>query len=128
MPLLLDRFRLHDTGNRLDEDLPARRLGAELSPTGRCEPVVPELALALFVQFPLRRDQALSLEAMKGRVERSVLETQDIPGGVVDVPRNVVPVPRSTLQGAENQHVERALNEYALFLGSLCHGRVSTLE
>ena len=104
---------LEDAADGVNQLLPTRRLRDQLLSTDRSQPVVPGLSIVLG-GTPERRDPAAILEAVQCRVERPVLDLQDVLGAAFDRVSNRMPVPRTKNECLEHQHVERALEHLAL--------------
>jgi hypothetical protein len=85
-------------------------------PPRRRQLVKPGLAV-LFGYTPFRPDQALRLKPVQRRIERPLLDAEDVGRDQVDAIRNGQPVSRLVLQGAQDQHVERSVDQVGLFLG-----------
>jgi hypothetical protein len=83
---------VHHQVHRRRQALPPRRLDAEPAPPGRRQAVVLELAIALGMALPSPGDEALVLQPVQRRVERTVLETQDLAGRRLNRPGDVVTV------------------------------------
>jgi hypothetical protein len=88
----------------------------ELLPAGGRQPVVLALALSLSEHFPFRRDPALALETVERRIQRSMLQAEDVVGRALDVLGDLVPVRRTEQQCAEDQHIQRALQQSRCFM------------
>ena len=71
----------------------------------------------VFGNTPLRPDQPLGLEPVERGVERTLLDAEDIGGDLVDAVRDPETVSRLVLEGAEDEHVEGAVDEIGFFLG-----------
>src|SRR6266571_6605220 len=69
------------------------------------------LTLPVFWHLPLRRDPAFSLQAMKRRVKRPMLNLQHVVRGALDVLGDFVPVSGTQHQSPHDQHVQRPLHE-----------------
>ena len=64
---------------------------------------------------------------MQGRVERPVLHLQKVVRRPLNMLADLVAVSRSVEQRAQNEHVQRALQQIGALLWLFCHGRQSTL-
>src|ERR1700733_12020747 len=108
LSLLIDgvQDQSHGAGKRLPFGLLANKLFA----SKRGEAIVPG-ALTFVGQIPGSPDPALRLQPGEGRVERTGLGLEKIIRGPLNVFRNCVTVPGSRSQGAQDQQVERALQE-----------------
>ena len=60
---------------------------------------------------PLRVDPAPRLQALQRRIERSVLDEQHVVGGLLDGPRDALAVLRAEHERAQDQEVQRALEQ-----------------
>src|SRR5262249_30422753 len=91
---------------------------------GRGEAVVFELALLVFgCSLPFGANPAFALEPMERGVERTVFDLQDVVGGALDVLGDLMSMRAAEEQGAEDQHIERSLQQFDAVIG---HGRYST--
>lgn len=108
---------------------PSGRFADELFPAGLGETVILEFTIAIFCGLPLRADPTLALHAMQSRIERTVFHLKDAFGGALDVFGDLMAMSRSEEQGAQNEHVECALQEFrAIWRLIRSHdGRNSTL-
>ena len=102
--------RIQDQSHGAGEGLPFRLLGGQLLAPERREPIVPG-ALALVGELPGRRDPALRLQPVQRRIERAGLDLQQVFRGPLNVLGDGVAVGRSGEQRAQDQEVERALQE-----------------
>src|SRR5467141_1822356 len=119
----------HDTRDGSGDSVPVRLLGGELFPAGDRQSVVLALALLIAERFPFGAHPSLALETMQRRVQRAVLQTQNVVGGPLNVLRDLVAVRRAEEERAQDQHVERPLQEpgtIGAFLRDR-HGGQSTL-
>src|SRR5580700_3187699 len=118
----------HNAMNGADHLHPPGTLAKELLASKGSEPVILELAIALFREFPLRGNPALFHKAMEGWVERTVLDLQQIVTGALDVFGDGVAVGRPGKQGPQDEHIEGSLQEVCAVWSGSCHGgRYSTL-
>src|SRR5687768_8851849 len=102
--------RLEHAGHGADVSLPGGDLGAELRAPARRELV--ELCLAIVLgESPLALDPALALQAMQGRVERTLLDEKRVVAPFADEPRHGVAVHWPPGQRSEDQEVERPLQQ-----------------
>ena len=96
-----------------DNAAPARALERQLSAPGRRDTVVLR-ALIVVGELPLRVDPALPLETMQRWIEGTVIDVEHFIGAGAERNADTVAVLRSPLQGAQNQQVERALEQIRL--------------
>jgi len=68
-------------------------------------------ALAFFGEIPGGSDQATGFEAVEGGIERAGFDLEELFGSALDMSGDGVTVRRAVDEGAENQDVERALEE-----------------
>jgi hypothetical protein len=81
--------------------------------SGSGESVILELALQVFAcTLPLRRDPAFALQSVEGRIERSMLDLKHVICGSLDVLCDLVAVSLAKQECAEDQHVERSLQQF----------------
>src|SRR5689334_3090982 len=73
---------------------------------------------------PLAGDQAVPQQTLEGRIERSMLDAEHAAGETFDVTHDPVGVHRLHREAAEDQHVERALEEIVLGSAGLARGHV----
>ena len=78
--------------------------------------VVFELAVAVLGRRPLRGQPTLLLQPVQRRIERSVFDLKHIVTGALDVLGNLVSVSWAELQGAKDQHVQSALQQFGAFV------------
>ena len=95
---------------------PVLALFDELALAVAREPVVLGLTVVLR-RVPFRIDPALLLQAMERRVERPLVDPQDVARDLLDALRDAPAVHRLERQRLQDEHVERALQEI-LFLTS----------
>jgi hypothetical protein len=101
-------------------------LGGKVFLSTRREPVIAG-ALTFIGEVPGGHDPAASFEAMEGRVKRTGFHLQHFFGGALDMPGDGMAVGRPVKQGAENQDIERALEEVDAGKG-IGHSVVSLLK
>src|SRR5437868_6153648 len=101
------------TGNRLDQEIPLRFFGRQLLPSERREPVILR-PLVVPGELPFRGDEPLSFEAMKSRIKRSRFNVEQFAGIGADCLADAVAVLRAPSQSLQDQHVERALQQFSL--------------
>jgi hypothetical protein len=106
---------LRDRGG---EPFPQRGFLLELFLPGLCKGVVLRAAV-LLGHAPLRLDPPLIFEALQRRVERPLLDQQDVARQLTDTARDRPAVQRFEGQRLEDQQVERALDEVDGFRMSL---------
>src|SRR5215207_6251867 len=104
---------LENEVDRADVIAPAARLGAQRSPAGRGERVVPR-RVVLLGALPFALDPALLLEARQGGVERSLSHAQKVLGLLLDALAERPPVHRAAGERSENEEVERSAEEVGL--------------
>ena len=100
--------------NALDRgghSLPLRRFVAQLALAGLREPVELRLTVVLDAAPPLGVDPPGPFEPMQRRVERALVHPQHVLGDLLDALRDGPPVHRACQQGAQDQQVERALQQ-----------------
>src|SRR5262249_26250075 len=68
-------------------------------------------ALLVFGRLPFGRDEPLLAQAMQRGVERPVIDLQNVVRSRADGQADAVPVLRTPLKGAQDQHVQRALQK-----------------
>src|SRR5580704_7710855 len=93
--------------------IPAAGLRSQLFPAGRRQPVVAGLAVILR-RAPERCDPTAILDAVQCRIKRSVLRFEDIRGASLDRIRDGMPVRGPRREGSQDQHIESALQHFAL--------------
>src|SRR6185437_3419971 len=114
-------LRRHHPCDRFDEPVPATLLGGKLlAPRGR-ERVEARAAVVLR-RAPRALDPVAVLEALQRRVERSVIDQQRRPRACLNGERDAVAVMGPQREDAENEQVERALQQ----VGAGGFGRHST--
>ena len=72
-------------------------------------PVDPQLEQLILDQAAKRAASEAAFEAVQRRIERTLVDAQDVVGDLLDVLRDAPPVLRPESQRLENQQVERAL-------------------
>src|SRR5207248_8279497 len=76
-----------------------------------------EARLAVVDRYaPLAGDPAALLETLQRGIERSVLDEELLVGGLLDGVRDALAVLRPPDEGAEDQQIQRALQQLELFL------------
>src|SRR2546427_4855560 len=80
-PSRLYHRNCHDTRDGSGDTVPVRLLGGELFPARDRQSVVLALALLIAERFPFGAHPSLALETMQRRVQRAVLQTQNVVGG-----------------------------------------------
>jgi hypothetical protein len=75
----------------------------------RRQAVIFESAIPILGRLPLGDDPALPLHAMQRRIRRVMLRLQYVVGGALNMFRDWMPVSRAKEQGAQNQHIQCAL-------------------
>src|SRR5262245_43132974 len=94
--------RSHHARDRLDEPVPATRFADELFASDRgerieaCAPVVLRRA-------PRSLDPSAVLEALEGRVQRSMVDEQRVAGSLLDDARDSLAVMRPEGEGAQDE-------------------------
>jgi hypothetical protein len=107
---------------------PLGTLADKLFAAQRSEPVILEFSIAFFGHFPFRGDPIVLHEAMKSRVERAVLDLKHLVAGALNVFCDGMAVRWTGQQGAEDQHIQRALQEFGAVLSLFFHdSRESTI-
>src|SRR5580692_2126767 len=102
----------HNARHSPGEFLPLRLLRDELLLARRSEAVVLEFALQILAGWlPFGCNPAFALQPVESRVERAVLDLQQVFRGSLDVLGNLVAMSGPEEQGAEDQHVQRSLEE-----------------
>src|ERR1035441_2372055 len=96
--------------DRRRQPRPRFLLHAELLAPRRGQPVEPRAPPQLG-DAPFGTDPTLVLQPVQRRIERSLVDPQHIPRNLLDAFGDGPPVLRPGLQGAENEEVERALQE-----------------
>ena len=115
--------RLHDARDGLHETAPFRVLERQLLFAG-CRQSVVLRALLVLRQLPFRADPPLTLEAVEGRVERSMIDREHVIRARPDGEPDPVAMLWSLRERAQNQHVERALQELDAILVAAGRGIV----
>src|SRR5262249_9849253 len=95
---------------------PLRQLRVELPPA-LAGPGVIAGAPLVSVTPPLRWEEPLPLQPIEGRVQRALAELEDVLRPLLDSFGDAPAVHGLELQRLEHEHVERALQEVASFLG-----------
>src|SRR6266568_6681405 len=96
------------------EPPPLGRLSDELFAAGRGQRVEASFAI-VFGGAPLGCDPAASLQALERGIERAVFDQQLLVGRLLDRPRDALAVLRAENERAQDQQVERALQEFQPF-------------
>src|SRR5262249_2662339 len=93
---------------RVGESLPRLTLDGQLLPPGRGQLVIlgPPVVLR---RSPLRSDPSTRFEPVESRVERPVVDAQDVFGDNLDALRDLVTVSRLDLEHLQNDQVEGPL-------------------
>src|SRR5262249_61578252 len=99
-----------DAGDGVGDLPPPAGLPREVLPARAGELVVAGLAVVVG-GAPRGHDPAAGLEALEGGVEGAVLDEEDVVGGLLDRARDPLAVLGPEHQGAEDEQVERALDE-----------------
>src|SRR5262245_36555506 len=99
--------QLHHAADGVGHALPFPRFNRELTAARRGEAVIPGAAAELR-DPPLGLDPALVLEAMEGRIQRALIDLQDVLGNLLDALGDGPAVQGILLQRAQNQQIERA--------------------
>src|SRR5437588_6681345 len=107
--LLLIRL-IQDQAHGAGERLPLGVLAGKLFASQRREAIVAG-ALPFVGQVPRSRDPSFRLQPVERRVERAGLYLQQVLGSPLDMFGNSVTMTRSCEQRAEDQQIERALQE-----------------
>jgi hypothetical protein len=110
---LLDQAALgrsEHSRNRCRQSRPAAALDCELPPAGGGQPVVLRTLVSI-ADLPGCVDPTLALEPVQGRVERAVIDDQDLLRACAEGDADAVAVLRSPLQRAEDEQIERALEQ-----------------
>src|SRR5215471_16348001 len=116
--MLISRLRRRRHSRDCAHDsLPFRLFDGQLLLALSRKAVVLEFALS-FAAFPSRGEPALALHSVKRRVQRPVLDLEDIFGAALNVFGDLMSVRGAQQQRAENQHVERSPEEINLVAAS----------
>ena len=91
---------------------------SELLAAGGCERVKARLAV-VGGGSPLRADPAAVLQPLERRIKRAVFYQQFLVGRLLDGARDALAVLRPEKERAQNEQVERALEEFEAVFGSL---------
>src|SRR5262245_48348884 len=122
---LPDYPRAEDQGNPLRQPFPVGAFILKLP--APCARQTIELRVASCLRgFPLRLQPSASLEAVKSRIERSLLDLQDIFRDLLQPLRNGVAVERRERHHLQDQHVERALEKIGFRCRHMMMPRTST--
>src|SRR5215510_11594109 len=89
--------------HRFAQPFPVRSLGSELLATGLRQFVIFCTAIVLR-SSPLSFDPALFLHAIERRIERSLLDFQDVVGGLLNPLNDFVSVQRPARERSQNEH------------------------
>src|SRR5262245_57508925 len=100
-------MRVSSRGRWRSPCAPFLRFDRELTAPGRGEVVILGAAAQLR-DFPRRLDPALVLETMEGRIERALVDLQDVPRNLLDALGDGPTVQGILLQRAQDQQIERA--------------------
>jgi hypothetical protein len=105
--------------DRLGQLIPLRPLGVQmlLPRTGQCVKPRPPVVRG---RGPGSVDPTQMFHPVEGRIERALLDPQDVVRDRLDVRRDAVAVMRTAAQNLENQQIERAL-ERIPFLVTVQH-------
>src|ERR1022692_1638748 len=114
--------RPHDSRDRAGQLLPFRLLCHQLLLSSRGEPVVLEFPFQILPRgFPLRRNPPFAFQAVECRVERSVLDLQQVFCRSLDVLRNLMSMSGTKQQRPQDQHVQRPLQQLDTVGGFVRH-------
>src|SRR3954462_2409722 len=97
----------HHAADGICHALPVPRFDRELTAARRGEVVILGAAAQLR-NFPLGLDPALVLETMEGRIERALVDLQDVSRNLLDALGDGPAVQGILLQRAQDQQIERA--------------------
>src|SRR5262245_56404909 len=100
-------MRVSSRGRWRSPCAPILRFDRELTAAGRGEAVILGAAAQLR-DFPLGLDPALVLEPMEGRIERALVDLQDVSRNLLDALGDGPAVLGVLLQRAQDQQIERA--------------------
>src|SRR6202043_1892398 len=80
--------------------------------------------------FPLRHDPSLPLQPVERGIERAVLDLENVLCSPLDMLRDLMTVSRAKLQRSQDQHIQRALQQFKSVNRFGYHGvgRYSTLK
>src|SRR4029450_12333572 len=84
--------------------------------TGLCQPIETRAPI-VFGRAPVGGDPALPFQPLQRRVQRSLLDLEDVTGKLTDSLRDRPAVERFERDGLEDQEIDGALNE----IGGLPH-------
>src|SRR5690242_16053160 len=102
------------SGDRAGESNPGFGFRPKVAAPGAGERI--ELGAAIVLRAsPLGRDQAIVLELVERRIQRSVAHLQRVGGDVTEAMADRPSVHRLQREHLEHEHVERALNEIVRF-------------
>jgi hypothetical protein len=101
----------HDTGDGADELFPVGLFFGKLAFAGGGEAVIFGAAVG-FGLAPLGGEPALFFEAVQGGIEGAVFDLQGIGGAGAEGLTDAVAMLGAPLQGAEDEHVEGALQDF----------------
>src|SRR5439155_22902824 len=105
-----------------------RTFRAELLLSSRSEAILLQFALQVLTSgLPSGGNPAFALQTVERRIERSVLDLQQVFCGALDMLRDLVGVGGPEEQGAQDQHVQRALQELDTVGGIRWHSSVDIL-
>src|SRR5713226_314141 len=111
--LISRSFRTQQTRDNSGHALPAFRFGGELFPAGARQRVI--LRFAIVVRdAPLRGDPAALLQPQQRRIQRALIQLQQVLGNLLDALRDAVAVQRSQgIERLQNDQVQGSLENLA---------------
>src|SRR5262249_30533234 len=107
-------LRTQHVRHRFDDEIPLRSFSAETCSTRTRQSIEPR-ALVVFRSTPGRLDEPFPTEPVKRRIEAAVLDLQQVVGAQPDGLSDAVPVLWAPLQGAQDEQVERTLQDVEWF-------------